>query len=189
MQYSSICPSCKKLHEGAFPVSCECGFNLEGLTGVTLSGWQVGKLREHTDLKYGTDIKLYGKDVNCSFSTAGFDQIEDVTRFALSFGERATIPRRGGVSNVIVSYIPEIIGYGTARGMGTSAPVSGCCLISPASEQYAHAFPAFNSWISNTFPAATSNCRKCGKTVPFAEPFCLTCVGFIGDWKNLVKRR
>jgi hypothetical protein len=188
MNFNSICPKCNRNHGFVFPESCSCGFNLTGLIGLGTSSFQVEKFKQHTDLLYGTDINLYGKDLNCSFTTTGFSDLFMITRFALTFGERAELPSRSGRfhNDVVVCYIPEIIGYGTTPTFGTSIPVSGCCLISPASETYAHSFPAFNIWIGSSFDSKTSNCRSCGNNVPFAEPFCSSCLPkYRPDWRSM----
>lgn len=189
--YRSECPNCKKKYVGAFPTSCVCGFNLDGLTWKNTSKHQKEKQEKHTELLHGNQITLgENGEFNASFDSNATVQLEDIIRFTLSFGERRSLPSpRGCYQNpIILCYIPEIIGQGVeSRYCTTTIPVSGCCIISPASDIYAHPFPALNKWINNKFPNEKSTCIRCGIEVPIGEPFCTTCFGkHGGHWRDLL---
>lgn len=186
--YRSKCPKCNKKYVSAFPTSCECGFNLDGLTGKSTSDFQKKKIKEHTDLLRGTQINLYKKEYNASFDSNAIVQLKDLVRFTLSFGERRFLATRSGHNNpIILCYIPEVIGQGASLYSTTSTPVSGCCIISPSNDIYAHPFPARNDWINNKFQNEKSTCIRCGIEVPIGEPFCTICLGkHRGNWRDLL---
>ena len=142
--YRSTCPSCKEIIAGPFRLECpHCLFNIRGLVGQGTSDFQRRKWDQHTDILQGRDVHLYDKDFNASFDYNGHVLMTDLVRFTISYGDRAELPSpRGNHYNpVILAYIPEIIGSGTAIHYTGTVPCSGVCLISPQSVDYSHSFP------------------------------------------------
>ena len=184
MIIKSTCPSCKKEVNGIFPVECtNCGFSVLSLAGSPSSAFQTRKWNEHADIVQGRNIGLYGKPYNASFDHNGTAVLEDLVRFTITFGDKATLTSRGGrVNEVIVSYIPEPIGAGTALYTAGTVTCSGIAIISPSSIYYGHSFPIMNEWVTNEFGTISSSCKICGTPTSFAQPICGNC--YLTDVKN-----
>jgi len=187
----SSCPRCSVELAGPFPVTCpNCGFSIDGLTGKGTTDFQIKKWKKHTDLLQGRAIQLSsGVTYNASFDYNGVAKLDDIVRFAIAYGDRAVIPSpRGKYNNpIIIAYIPEQIGTGTAIHFPGTVPCSGICLISPHSHTYAHSFPVIDEWVDSEFKGYTTNCRICNKQTSFAQPVCLDCYSdFNSDWRNLI---
>src|SRR5262249_45219284 len=134
-------------------------------------------------------LGLYGKTHNASFDYNGLANLEDVLRFTVTFGDRATLlSSRGNHQNrVIITYIPEPIGSGTSICNPGSVPCSGVCLISPQSPTWSHTFPVMDDWVRQEFAGQTSACRFCGRQTGFAQPICALCYAANnGDWLSFL---
>jgi hypothetical protein len=191
MSITSICPKCGNLISGPFPQQCPyCPFNLSALVGRGTTAFQVMKWEKHSDLLFGRNIQLAnGETYNTSFNFNGYAQLEDIVRFSITFGDRTTIlsPHGGHQNQLIVSYIPEQLGAGTAIYSPGTIPCSGICLISPQSNDYAHSFPVIDDWVQATFAGATSSCRICSAPTAFGQPICAECYAERGsDWHNFI---
>jgi len=183
------CPKCKNLVDIPFGYYCpNCDFNIDALTGKTTSSFQAIKWNEHTDILQGRDIELYGKEFNASFDYNGFTKLEDLIRFTITYGDRGKIQsQRGNNENdIIVGFIPEIIGSGTAIYVNSEVPCSGVVIISPQSEMYAHSFPAIDQWINNKFLGHIGCCKLCGKEMPFGHTICNECYEKYNNWLKLI---
>ncbi len=185
------CPKCGNEVEGPFPNQCPyCTFNLSALTGKGTTSFQQIKWDKHSDLLQGRNIQLYdGGTYNASFDYNGYTQLEDIVRFTITYGDRVAIPSpRGGHQNpVILSYIPEQLGAGTAIHFPGTVPCSGICLVSPQSDVYAHSFPVIDEWVQVTFSNDSSYCRICNSPTAFGQPICEKCYVERGsDWKNFL---
>lgn len=188
-QTNVSCPACQKSVSLPFPSRCPyCAFNIDGLAGRGTSSFQTGKYLQHGDILQGRNIGLYGKQFNASFDYNGSASLDDLVRFALSFGDRATVqPRnRPYITDYVVAYVPEIIGSGTSVINTGPIPCSGVALISPASVDYSHSFPVIDTFVQSTFANHKGSCKSCGATVSFGFPFCGTCYLLYGDWRKLI---
>jgi hypothetical protein len=110
-----------------------------------------------------------------------------IVRFTLTYGDKTTLQAaRGNHQNqIVIAYIPERIGSGTAVHFPGTVPCSGICLISPQSDNYGHSFPVIDEWVQNTFSGRQSSCRICGQVTDFAQPICSTCYSEQHfDWRN-----
>lgn len=188
---SFTCPSCSAVVQGPFTGVCpDCGFNDKHLTGIQTSSFQSRKWHEHNDLLTGNTISLYGKTYNASFDQFGNQSLQEIIRYGITFGTRTTLAASRGnhINQVIVSYIPAIIGSGiTAYTTGVYA-CSGICIISPQQYQFGHPFPILDSWVSQSFPNATTNCTVCGAPTQFGYAFCANCHTRYGkNWLDLVR--
>jgi len=84
----SICPRCNQTIKGVFPNSCPyCGFTIDALAGRGTSSFQQKKWKEHTELLYGGTVSLFGKEYNASFDYKGIANLDDMVRFAITFGD------------------------------------------------------------------------------------------------------
>jgi hypothetical protein len=191
MSITSVCPKCGNAISGPFPQQCPyCPFNLSALAGRGTTSFQYLKWKKHSDLLQGQNIQLAkGETYNTSFNFKGYAQLDDIVRFTVTFGDRTTLPSsRGAHQNpVIISYIPEQLGAGTAIYLPGTIPCSGICLISPQSDIYAHSFPVIDDWVQATFPGETSYCRICNAPTAFGQPICAECYAERdSDWHNFV---
>jgi hypothetical protein len=169
----------------------DCGFSLEHLAGKRLSGFQQEKREKHSDLLLGREIRLHGTDYNASFDSYGDANLEDLVRFALSYGHRAKLPSKGGraENEVVLAFIPEVIGSGVSKYDISYDPVpcSGVGILSPASETYGHGFPTLDAWVNEVFTQEKGFCVGCGAPTAFGHSICYECyAGKGGDWKNFV---
>ncbi len=183
------CPKCQQPVSGVFPSACpDCGFTIDAIAGRGTTDFQIKKAGQHSDLLYGRSIGLYGKVLNASFDFYGQANIDALVRFAITYGDRATLPSsRGGHQNpIIVSYIPEIIGSGITMYSQDTIPCSGICIISAHSLEWGHSFPILDQWMKVNFQGAKSNCKLCGAPTSFAEPVCNNCYQSNGNWINLL---
>lgn len=183
------CPKCKGAIQGPFPpTGHNCGFNILGLAGIGTSSFQQKKWNQHTGILYGRNVSLYGKEFNASFDYNGYAQLKDLVQFTIMYGDRAQLPSTHGnhTNDVILSYVPEVIGSGTSIHSPGNVPCSGLCLISPGSSQYAHSFPVLDEWVQQQLNGHSSSCRICGGATSFAQPICAQCYRQHGDWRLLV---
>ena len=146
------CPVCSGMVPIPFPYDCPlCHATFDGILGKGTSSFQVKNNFEHRDLIRGREIKLYNRwECNASFDFYGDAMLTDLVRFTVSYGHRATVPSDRGnkQTNVIVSYIPQIIGSGAyADNMACLLPCSGLLLSSPASVNYSHSFPLLDDYV------------------------------------------
>lgn len=188
---SFTCPRCAAVIQGPFTGVCpSCGFNDQHLTGIQTSSFQSRKWHEHHDLLTGNKISLYGKTYNASFDLFGDQSLQEVIRYAITFGSRTTLPSSRGnhINQVIVSYIPAIIGSGvTAYSTGVYA-CSGVSIISPQSYKFGHPFPILDAWVSESFQNAKTRCTLCGAPTQFGYAFCAKCHAQYGsNWQDLMK--
>ena len=183
------CPKCKVLVQVPFGYNCpNCDFNIDALSGKTTSSFQKRKWNEHTDIIQGRDIQLYGKEYNASFDYNGIEKLEDLIRFTITYGDREQFKsKRGNYNNdIIIGFIPEIIGSGTAIYVNSEVACSGVVIISPQSEIYAHSFPAMDQWIDNKFLGQHGFCKLCGNKMPFGHPICKGCYEKNNNWLKLI---
>jgi hypothetical protein len=186
------CPICKTSLQGPFPLDgCSCGFNLSGLAGSGTSSFQKKKDPEHRDIVCGRGIGLYGKAINTSFDYYGEANLVQIVGYALTYGERRTIMsvHGGHPTEVIVSFIPDVIGSGVKKGTpGLVQACSGICLMSPDSTAgHDHSFAALDDWVSAKFQGAVSKCFWCGKSTSFGFRTCEQCFLKNGnDWRKLI---
>lgn len=192
MDYSnSICPKCYFLIGGPFPPQCpNCDFDLTGLAGRGTSTFQAKKWQKHSDIYFGRGIQLQpGEIYNASFDYNGVANLDDIVRFTITFGEKMFLPNLGNriQTSGIISYIPEIIGSGTAIHFPGMVPCSGICLVSPASKDYSHSFPIIDEWVQRYFSGVTSVCKRCGTSTDFGQPICSKCYQETGfDWRQYI---
>lgn len=189
MQQNATCPDCRNPVRLPFPSQCpHCDFNIAGLAGRGTSAFQARKYTQHTDILFGRNIELYGKQYNASFDYNGSASLDDLVRFTLSYGDRATIQpaNRPFSTEYIVAYVPEVIGSGTSIIDAGPTPCSGVALISPASEEFSHSFPVIDTFVESTFGNRSGSCKSCGTPVGFGFPFCQACYFNIGDWHTLL---
>ena len=186
----SECPNCHSTSKGVFPVRCpNCDFNIDGLVGRSTSSFQEKKWKEHTQLLYGDTIDLHEKEFNASFDYKGIAHIDELIRFTITFGDKATILDARGIhsNQIILSYFPEPIGRGTAIHYHQLVPCSGLMVISPQSEEYAHAFPVLDEWVHDKFQNGKSHCRLCKRETDFGQPICSDCYTRRSmDWEALM---
>jgi len=189
--FRTSCPSCGGTVAGVFPASCpHCPFTIDALAGRGTSQFQRIKWGEHSDILAGRAIQLYGKTMNASFDFRGQAALDDLVRFTLTFGDRASLPTRDGHANpVIVSFIPKPIGAGTVLYQAGTVPCSGICIVSAHSIQYGHSFPVIGPWVQQKFQRSPGlGCRICSSPTSFAQPVCDRCYTTIGgDWMRLVE--
>lgn len=186
---SSIpCPNCANHVPLPFPPTCpHCSFTIDGLTGKGTSSFQKKKDSQHRDLLYGRNVDLYKKQFNASFDFYGEAELPDLVRFSISYGDRTIVPSTHGShpTELIVSYIPSVIGSGASIYGPGLLPCSGICLMSPASTGYAHSFPFLDDYVRSKFSGLSSTCRSCGDPTGFAQPFCTKCYQTKSlDWKS-----
>jgi hypothetical protein len=173
------CPRCKRQFPGPFGYTCPdpaCGFNLDDLTGQSTKQWIVRKDQKHRELLTSGTVTLFG-DYNASFDYNGDAKLTDLVRFTLTFGDWAKVPAgRGRFTNdVIISFVPEVIGSGTSIFQPGLVPCSGVCLMSPGSLNWGHSYPALDSYVQNIFGHLPSRCKLCGAATGFAMPVCDAC--------------
>jgi hypothetical protein len=187
----SSCPKCGHQVAGTFPSKCpNCTFDISALAGRGTTSFQVFKWNKHADLLQGRDIQLQSGEIyNASFDYNGQANLDDLVRFTITYGDRTTLPSaRGSYQNpIILAYIPERIGAGTAIHFPGTVPCSGICLISPQSENYSHSFPVIDEWVQTTFAGTTSNCRICSSATSFGQPICAACyIKHGGGWRSFL---
>lgn len=184
-----LCPKCKSPFSGVFPKECpNCKFNIHGLAGKTTSEFQRKKLREHTDLLYGSQIQTYGKEFNTSFDFVGYAALEDIVRFDITYGEHTSVLSQHGnhQTEVIVCYLPAIIGSGVSVYSASPVPCSGIAIMSPGSANFGHPFPTMDDWV-RTLNVGSSVCKVCSAPTPFACPVCERCyLERQYDWRKLL---
>ena len=185
------CPRCGAVVAGVFPSSCpHCPFTIDAIAGRGTSQFQRINWGQHSDILAGRGIQLYNKSMNASFDFRGHAVLDDLVRFTLTFGDRASLLTRGGRANpIMVSFIPEPIGAGTVLYQAGTIACSGICIISPQSVQYSHSFPVLGLWVEQKFSQLPGlGCRICSSPTAFAQPVCARCYATIGgDWMRLLK--
>lgn len=188
-----LCPKCGSANPIPFQGVCgnNCGFNLNHLAGKTLSAHQVKKKLKHNELIYGDTISLYGGEFNASFIHSEESHLDGLVRYAISFGDRATVPSpRGKHQNpVIVAFTPQTVGSGTSTVIyPKQVPCSGVCIISPASKEWGHPFPVMDEWVRSALPDLGKKCPGgCGSDLGFGIPFCGACFAARGgNWQALI---
>ena len=187
ISYTYPCPQCGMALTGPFNRCGNCGYSFGHLVCPT-SPQAQNKMADHTQLLTRGSISLGGKpECNASFDYYGITNLNDLVRFTITYGHRTQVSSGPGrtPSNVIASFIPEIIGSGVSRYTTDYQPCSGMCLISPASTTWGHPFPMLDQWATAKFAGQTGTCFRCGTPTPFAQPICPKCYGEIGnDWRN-----
>ena len=126
---------------------------------------------------------------NASFDHNGVASQDKIVRFVAAFGHRDTISSGPGrtPSNVIVSYLPEVIGSGVSNFWTGERQCSGVCIILPASPVWGHLFPVMDDWIRGKDSGTARSCVRCSNRVPFGQPFCSNCYAEQGsDWRTFV---
>lgn len=188
------CFNCSYTSSSPFHYPCpSCRISLDHLDRTTESGPQRSKWDEHLDLIYGRSISLYGKDCNCSYDSIGYAKIRHIVEFTAHYGQKLRLPANRGphINDVLVAFIPEIIGSGISNHYPTldNHPSSGCCIISPLSITYGHSFPVLYDWIIQKWPSTTYLCKKCNKPTHIGLPFCSECYSkYGGDWTKFLDR-
>ncbi len=189
MPHSSPCPNCNTPVLSPFLIKCPyCAFDLTHLVG-NLSPQGQNKRIKHTELLTSGTIQLHKGEYNASFDHYGLQNLEELVRYALSYGHHATVksPRGNHQNPVIVAYIPEIIGSGVSRYSADYLPASGICIISPSSVQWGHPYPMLDGWAQKEFNGLVGSCFRCGAVTPFGQTVCTKCYGEIGsNWKSLL---
>lgn len=126
---------------------------------------------------------------NASFDHNGAASQDKIIRFAAAFGHRDKISSGPGrtPSDVIVSYVPEVIASGVSKFWTRERACSGVCIISPASPVWGHLFPAMDEWIRGHDSGAVRKCVRCSNPVPFGHPFCAVCYTELdSDWRTFI---
>lgn len=192
MPFQCLCPKCQNAVDVPFPQACPyCGFSLDHLTGKKLSDFQKGKKDKHGDLLYGRNISLRGSEFNASFDSYGDANLEDIVRFAMSYGHRILLPGKAGRAScpLVVGFIPNVVGSGISVYDKGYEPVacSGVAVVSPQSEIYGHPIPALDAWVDKMFAGKTGYCGSCGDSTPFGHPICAKCYAKNGqDWRHFL---
>lgn len=182
------CPRCGKRINGVFPISCpECGLSTENIATMGTTDFQRRKLDEHTDLLYGREIGFYGKKFNASFDYNGYTNLQNLVRYAITYGVRLSIPNRGAYSSAILAYCPAILGTGTAMGKDKQVPCTGVCIVSPQSDQWGHTFPVIDDWVNRNYGMLASTCTICGASTHIGVPICERCYSqSTGGWEEMM---
>lgn len=182
------CPRCCISIEGIFPTSCpSCGLSTDSLANMGTTSFQKRKMNEHTDLLYGREIGFYGKEYNASYDYYGYANLQNLVRYAITYGARISIPNRNTYSNAILAYCPAILGTGTAMGQAEQVPCSGVCIVSPQSTDWGHSFPVIDDWVRSRYGMLSSNCVVCGASTPIGVPICERCyTASTNSWKEMI---
>lgn len=167
---------------------CGCDY---GYIANPISAEAIEKKDKHEELvTFGTLSFGDGPGkFNASFDFNGVASKDKLVRFALAFGHRTRISSGPGriPSDVVLAYVPEIIGSGVSKFWSGNLACSGICVISPASEQWAHPFPAMDSWVRSKNPGRAWKCTTCPNPVPFGHAFCSDCYARHGsDWRTFL---
>jgi hypothetical protein len=147
------------------------------------------KQLKHNQLLTSDSISLSGGEFNASFDHYGFLSLPDLVRYTISYGHRATVssPRGRHNNQVIVAYVPDIIGSGVSQYSSNYTPSSGVCIISPGSERWGHPFPVLDPWVQQQFSGMQGICVVCGSNTPFGHTLCLEHYDILnGDWRKLL---
>jgi hypothetical protein len=139
----------------------------------------------HGTLSLGTGPGKF----NASFDYNGVSSLDKLVRFTVAFGHRTQISSGPGrtPSDVILSYVPEVIGSGISNFAAGPQSCSGICIISPTSPTWGHLFPAMDSWVQNKSPQTTWMCATCSNAVQFGQAFCPECyVKHGSDWRTFM---
>jgi hypothetical protein len=165
-----------------------CGFSIDHLTGKVTSQLQTNKWKKHSELLHSSNVSLFKKRWNASFTHNGIANVGELVRFTISYGERTTVKTRMHDTKLIFAYIPEIVGSGTSIFTPGLVPCSGMCLLSPGSIDYGHPYPVLDEWVKHTFVyRRASNCRYCNQPTSFGEVICVNCYSSRGgDWRNFI---
>lgn len=188
-QISVACPRCKNVEQGPFGTSCQCGFTIRDLSGQSTNPWIVNKDQQHHELLTEGAVSLFGKKYNASFTYNGIVMLEDLVRFTITYGSRTTIPSIRGAhpTEIILAFVPEVIGSGTSVFEPGLVPCSGIVLMSPGSMNHGHSFPALQQYVNDTFSSLGNTCKSCGKQIDFGQPFCVECYYLHNiDWRELI---
>lgn len=167
---------------------CGCDY---GYISQPTSPEGIAKKEKHEELVTVGSLS-YGDGpgkFNASFDYVGVASKDKLVRFALAFGHRTQVSSGPGraPSDVALAYVPEIIGSGVATFWSGYQACSGICVISPASEKWAHPFPAMDSWIKQKDPGLAWTCATCPRAVPFGHVFCGDCYARHGsDWRTFM---
>jgi hypothetical protein len=183
-----LCPKCHQSCPAPFR-PCVCGFDVGHLDGTSLNSFQQKKLEKHSSLITAGSVTLAGGDYNASFTFTGAMVLPDLVRFAIGYGEPATLPSVAGraPSEVRVAYVPWIIGEGVSLYQPGTVACSGICIVSPQSMAYGHPYPVLDAWVQLRFGNGPSTCRLCGATTVFGETVCNACYDRLGrDWRRLL---
>jgi hypothetical protein len=183
------CPKCARPVIGVFPVSCPhgCGFSISGLAGRGTSQFQTTNWNKHSDILQGRSVPLHGGTFNASLNFRGHAALDDLVRFAITFGDPVAVAHRGHTNPAIICYVPEVIGSGTSLYSPGTVACSGLMLMSPASIDYAHSYPVLDEWMKQSpFHGAPSNCKQCGRATVVGQPLCSTCHSQGFDWVNML---
>jgi hypothetical protein len=162
-----------------------CNFTTDHLL-TSLSPQALLKMQKHTEL-VGGSISLHGNHFNASYDYYGILSLPQLIRYAVSYGHRSSIPSSRGShrNNVIVAYVPEIIGSGRSIYNDDYLACSGVCIISPNNISHGHSFPVLDQWVEQIFCGIGGTCFRCGTSTPFGHPLCSICFGEDGsDWRK-----
>ena len=124
---------------------------------------------------------------NASFDSNGLASHDKLIRFTVAFGHRTQISSGPGrpANKMIVAYVPEIIGSGVSKYHVGMTPVSGMCILSPASPVWGHTFPVMDQWMTQKAPTTPWKCATCPNCVYFGQVFCPACYQAHGsDWRT-----
>ena len=188
--HSFNCVSCGGLMNTMLIKCPACMFDYGHLLNPT-SPEGVEKKEKHTELVIHGTVSLGngpGK-FNASFDYNGVSSLDKLVRFTAAFGHRTQISSGPGriSSDVIFSYLPEVIGSGVSEYWAGNQACSGICIISPASPVWGHLFPAMDSWVRSKDPGTPWKCTVCRNSVSFGQVFCATCYTKFGsDWRTFI---
>jgi hypothetical protein len=138
-QITYSCPSCGDIFPAPFTGTCSsCGMKTTHPTGPSRSVHGEGKWHEHTTLCHSDELDLGNRPWHASFAVSGTAEIEPLVRFAISYGYRTKIQATHGSSStdLIICFVPEILGTGTAVDSVSRVPVSGICIMNSSSPDY-----------------------------------------------------
>jgi hypothetical protein len=133
--HTFTCVSCSGLMNTMLIKCPACGCDYGHLINPT-SPEGIIKKQKHAEIVINGTISLGngpGK-FNASFDYNGVSSLDKLVRFTAAFGHRTQISSGPGrvASDVIFSYIPEVIGSGISQYSTGNEGCSGICIISPA---------------------------------------------------------
>lgn len=184
------CPRCQKVAPGPFGHTCpDCGFTIDDLSGQSTEPWIIKKDQQHRELLTSGTVSLFKKQYNASFTHNGVAMLPDLVRFGITYGSRTTITSMHGghPTDIILAFVPEVIGSGMSIFQAGLVPCSGVMMMSPGSMNHGHSFPTLQQYVASAFGALKDKCKECGDPTDFGQPFCGVCYArYKLDWTKLI---